>query len=765
MADQYTPEEIQELFDEYERQIRDTGRVTADLAERMKDAETGVKNYTYQLNQSLKQLGTSIKSFGAGMLNGQSGASAFNDTIESTTNAVDKFASKFGILGTVIGGVVKAAGAYTVAVNKQADALYKTYQDLSKVGAGTAGGMTDVFNNLQKFGYTVEELGNMTALVSENSTQLAALTGTVGSGTKAFADMSASVQRSEIGDRLLAMGMTVDSMNKGMAGYMRVQMVTGQLQKKTADELAASAAAYMVEQDKLAKLTGMAADQQNQIREQALSEERFGAKIRMMRASGDEKQIKAADELEKANLLMAKENPQMARGFRNAVAGVFDDPEAAKMLQSMPNAVLMASQDTFKASEFFAEGSKEAAQNLADFDPLRAVGAGDNFLIAGAELAKFTEINKKSLEEREAAAEKEQDVSDATTNNMKDLTVAQRNATQSMQSMVNAGIKPVTKAMSKLAGVTETVAGIPGKVAPKTFAPAGGKPPIAEPTKAAPVGAVDKSLLEKLGNAGITNKTAQANILAQIQAESGGKAKSENLNYSPEQLMKMYPKKFKDMADAQAVVSQGQEAIGNRIYGGRMGNEANEGFKYRGRGLIQLTGKQNYEKFGKLLGIDLVNNPDLANDPTIAQDIAIAYFNEKQKTGTNLADIKSIGKAVGYAGGADETARRADLANQIATQMSGSDTKVASVAGGVPAYASGGIASGPLEGYQAMLHGTEAVVPLPNGRSIPVEIAGFNNSFSEQNSMLAAQISRLDDLIDLMRNQVNTSQKILSYTQ
>lgn len=765
MAEQYTPEEIRELFEEYERQIRETGKVTGDLAERMKDAETGVKNYHYQLNQSLKQLGTSIKSFGSGLANGQSGASAFNDTIESTTNTVDKFASKFGILGKVLGGVVKAAGAYTVAVNKQADALYKTYQDLSKVGAGTAGGMTDVFNNLQKFGYTVEELGNMASLVSENSTSLAALTGTVGSGTKAFADMAAGVQRSEIGDRLLAMGMTVDSMNKGMAGYLRVQMVTGQLQKKTADELAASAAAYMVEQDKLAKLTGLAADQQNQIREQALSEERFGAKIRMMRASGDEKQIKAADELEKANLLMAKENPQMARGFRNAVAGVFDDPEAAKMLQSMPNAVLMASQDTFKASEFFKEGSKEAAQNLADFDPLRAVGAGDNFLIAGAELAKFTELNKKSLEEREASADKEQQVTDKTTQNMKDLTVAQRNATQSLQTMINKGIDPVTGAMSKLAKVTEKVVGVPGKIAP-SMAPAGGKPPIGAPTAAPPVGAVDKTLLEKLGSSGITDKRAQANILAQVQAESGGKPKSENLNYSPDQLMKLFPNKFKTIEDAQAVVGQGQEAIGNRIYGGRMGNAANEGFKYRGRGLIQLTGKQNYEKFGKLLGVDLVNNPDLANDPSIAQDIAIAYFNEKQKSGTNLADIKSIGKAVGYAGGAEETARRADLANKIAAQMNTGDTKMASnVAGGVPAYASGGIASGPLEGYQAMLHGTEAVVPLPNGRSIPVEIAGFNNSFGEQNNLLAQQIARLDDLIGLMRNQVNTSQKILSYTQ
>ena len=76
-------------------------------------------------------------------------------------------------------------------------------------------------------------------------------------------------------------------------------------------------------------------------------------------------------------------------------------------------------------------------------------------------------------------------------------------------------------------------------------------------------------------------------------------------------------------------------------------------------------------------------------------------------------------------------------------------------------FATGGISSGPMGGYQALLHGTEAVVPLPNGRSIPVEVQGS----SDQSSMMAQQIARLDEILSVMRNQVNISQKILNYTQ
>ena len=94
-----------------------------------------------------------------------------------------------------------------------------------------------------------------------------------------------------------------------------------------------------------------------------------------------------------------------------------------------------------------------------------------------------------------------------------------------------------------------------------------------------------------------------AAFLAQCAHESGGfKAIKENLNYRAASLRKLFPKYFPDDATANryASLSNKQEAIANRIYANRMGNgpeESGDGFRYCGRGLIQLTGKSNYENF------------------------------------------------------------------------------------------------------------------------------------------------------------------------
>ena len=76
-------------------------------------------------------------------------------------------------------------------------------------------------------------------------------------------------------------------------------------------------------------------------------------------------------------------------------------------------------------------------------------------------------------------------------------------------------------------------------------------------------------------------------------------------------------------------------------------------------------------------------------------------------------------------------------------------------------YKFGGIANGPEEGYTTTLHGKEAVVPLPNGNSIPVEMQGNN----EQMGLMSAQLSRLDDIVRVMQNQLGVSQKLLQYAQ
>jgi putative chitinase len=111
----------------------------------------------------------------------------------------------------------------------------------------------------------------------------------------------------------------------------------------------------------------------------------------------------------------------------------------------------------------------------------------------------------------------------------------------------------------------------------------------------------------------ITTNLRLAHFLAQCGHESGGfKAVSENLNYSAKGLLGTFPKYFNAATAAQ--YERKPEMIASRVYGGRMGNgdeASKEGFKFRGRGYIQLTGKSNYTNFAKFIGEDTVANPDL----------------------------------------------------------------------------------------------------------------------------------------------------------
>ena len=102
-------------------------------------------------------------------------------------------------------------------------------------------------------------------------------------------------------------------------------------------------------------------------------------------------------------------------------------------------------------------------------------------------------------------------------------------------------------------------------------------------------------------------------FLAQVSHESGNfKFTVENLNYSADALLKTFPKYFSK--DTAAISARKPEMIANIVYSNRMGNgdkASGDGWKFRGRGYIQLTGKLNYSQFGNYIGKDLIANPDL----------------------------------------------------------------------------------------------------------------------------------------------------------
>lgn len=121
-----------------------------------------------------------------------------------------------------------------------------------------------------------------------------------------------------------------------------------------------------------------------------------------------------------------------------------------------------------------------------------------------------------------------------------------------------------------------------------------------------------------LSAVGINTPLRMAHFMAQISHECGkGKTVEENLNYTTSAAMQRAfgKKRFPDEASTLPFL-RNREALGNKVYSGRMGNtEPGDGFKFRGRGCIQITGRDNYTAIGKSRGLPLLDNPDLAMDP------------------------------------------------------------------------------------------------------------------------------------------------------
>ncbi|MDA0096344.1 glycoside hydrolase family 19 protein [Brachyspira hyodysenteriae] len=169
---------------------------------------------------------------------------------------------------------------------------------------------------------------------------------------------------------------------------------------------------------------------------------------------------------------------------------------------------------------------------------------------------------------------------------------------------------------------------------------------------------IDDKWLEHLNKAfqkyHITDINEKAMFLAQTTHESNDyKRLEESFRYTPQRLFEVFRKRVGTLENAQKLCNEGAKYIADFVYGGRLGNAKDEGYKYRGRGIIQLTGKNNYKYYGEKLNIDLVNNPHLAKEPDTAIEIALLFWKEKEcGLYAKIGDVKTVTKLIngGYNG-------------------------------------------------------------------------------------------------------------------
>jgi putative chitinase len=166
----------------------------------------------------------------------------------------------------------------------------------------------------------------------------------------------------------------------------------------------------------------------------------------------------------------------------------------------------------------------------------------------------------------------------------------------------------------------------------------------------------------------ISTPQRQAAFIGQCAHESANfKVLQENLNYSAEGLMKTWPSRFptKEIADQYA---RQPSKIAGKVYNGRMGNTSEEeAAQFLGRGLIQLTGKENYANCGNSIGVDLIGNPNLLTDPQYAALSAGWFWNKKGLNSlADAGDIDTMTKRInGGTHGLDDRKAKIAKAEQV----------------------------------------------------------------------------------------------------
>lgn len=172
------------------------------------------------------------------------------------------------------------------------------------------------------------------------------------------------------------------------------------------------------------------------------------------------------------------------------------------------------------------------------------------------------------------------------------------------------------------------------------------------------------AMVKQMAESGIVDPKEQAMFMAQLDHESGGFTKmEESFNYkSAARLMQVSGSARKQGQPAvEKVMAQGPEAIAELMYGGRMGNKSpGDAYNFRGRGAIQLTGRENYARAGKALGIDLENHPELAAEPENSAKVAAWYWKDaKLGPAARMGDVRAVTKKInGGTNGLDDRAAK-----------------------------------------------------------------------------------------------------------
>jgi muramidase (phage lysozyme) len=665
-----------------------------------------------------------------------------------------------GVFGVAVSGAGKAVEKYGAATVDAAAQYAKfsleeiqrvvtAYRELGSVGGIAANGMRGLQKDAQALGLSMDTYAK---LITRNSEGLAATVGTVTGGSQVLKQITTA--GTEFEDRFLKLGFSFEQQSEFSARFLAQQRNLTRINLEDTKGLSEANRKYMEQIDELARLTGQSRDKVAGELEAMSRELRFGATLAIAEQKGTKDLI-----INAAKVIETQGSKELAEGFKDIFGGT--TTERSKELMAATGGAAAGLADDLENGrisfgEFmqkFQQSVQETYNALGGAEYERRVGklgtVLDPMLVGMRRVTNAQDMSVESLNR----AKKEQDAAgtakDKETQNVVDAQKSLRDFAVSIDKIVSdklfptmtTSVKYFTSVISEGADSIAKILGVGGSGGGSASgragalnnnpAGAGGRGSGQTQAPSTGVGGAGAPTPEAAGTLGaIRNMIGRAESGGDYNVMVGGK-KGDLTNMTLAQVLEQQQKM----------------------------RQKGSGFESSALGKYQIT-------YGTLR--DLINKTGM--------DINTTKFD--QATQDKLADelIVSRGGYNKYASGAINKERfmrnlssiwaglPMDASGRSFYQGVGSNKSTIGFEEAMGSFAYGGITSGPKSGYQAMLHGTEAVIPLPGGRSVPVEMTGMSDKMGEQVSLMTEQVNRFDQMIGLLQSSVDMQGKIYRAT-
>lgn len=689
------------------------------------ELQAGFNKLTTSAGGASTALGGMISTLGQG----KSSLDTYSSLMDQAAKGVGSFAKAVPLAGSAVAGGLNLMSASLGKTLETSDRLNKTYSTAASSGLALGESLTQMADRGAKFGLAIglnEQQAQLYGKVLvQNSNSLARLGGTAQQGALRMEDTFAATGRFRIG--LQNLGVSYEDQIEGVGDYLRLQTTLGLAQKQTNDQLAVGAKNYLVEMQGLAAITGQNRQEMQKQRETALGEQKFRAqyelqlrKAAQLEAQGRTEEAaalrKGAQGLLTLDNIVASADKELAKGFRDLSTGMVNSPEAQKAIMATGG----AGQEIMRQLKQGIISPVEAAQKLSQavgkttdrMLPLAA--ASDSYGKTFGNLSdqlKFSQLSQNDV------------VKQATEFERKQMAVAKDTASE--QARANSASN---KARFVNIGAQDAVVGMQDA-------------------------ALDAA--NKLGDLGLQYVPQLADEFKKLTTQVTGVIKTS----------KSFEDAMRRLADLASTGIAGGPAAKpgsaeDRGMGGaasRVLNDISRAVTGNRGGAAPSTGQNNgapvtgaaptpggltAQQRTQLEGLSIKKGA-LAEGAPLSQKVIDAAraiqesfpgakftsFNDPVK-GRSANSAHSTGNAVDIVVPAAQAATLKKLLNTLGAKKVVDEIRApanpAAAASWGPhihaEFAQGGISSGPKTGYAAMLHGLEAIVPLPNNKKIPVEI-------------------------------------------